>query len=77
MKGDLHPMFDVNDNAALTPADIAKMMKIDEETVRRWCRTGRLRNYKTGGFYTIPGSWFKEFIRSADSALRHSDLMVE
>ncbi|MBB3868680.1 helix-turn-helix domain-containing protein [Parageobacillus toebii NBRC 107807] len=67
----LHPMFDnIENNEVLSPEDVANMLKVSNETVRRWCRTGKLPNYSFGGKYVIIGSDFKEFMRNARSRLR-------
>jgi excisionase family DNA binding protein len=62
---EIHEMFNVPDDAALTPAMIAKILNVHEETVRRWCRSGKIPCYNFAGSYVIPGSDFKEFARRA------------
>jgi excisionase family DNA binding protein len=58
----LDPVFDVPDDVVLNPASIAELLGVSEETVRRWCRAGKIPCYAPGGHYVIPGSAFKEFM---------------
>lgn len=60
--GKIPRIFDmVNDDLYLTSADIAEIMAVNEETVRRWCRTGKLRVLSPAGRYKVLGADLKEF----------------
>jgi excisionase family DNA binding protein len=59
----LHSVFNVDDDMILKPEEIADMLGVHVETVRRWCRTAKLDNYNCGGNYIIMGSSFKEFMK--------------
>lgn len=55
----------IPDQMMLNPADISLLLNISKETVRRWCRTGKLESYNWGGKYVICASDFKEFLRNS------------
>lgn len=57
----------IDDNAMLHPKDIAQMLNVHKETVRRWCRSGILPAYNWGGKYVICGSDFKSFMHRSQS----------
>jgi excisionase family DNA binding protein len=61
-KYDIHKIFEVHDEAVLTPEEIANRIGFHIETVRRWCRDGKLDCYSFGGKYVIVGSDFKSFM---------------
>ncbi|MDR7237309.1 helix-turn-helix domain-containing protein [Neobacillus drentensis] len=59
-------MFEkIEDERVMSPEEISKMLNISKETVRRWCRTGKLPNLNCGGKYMIIGSDFKELLRTS------------
>ncbi len=45
-----------------TIRDIAKLLLRDEETVRRYCRTGKLKAQVIGGSYFITDANLKAFL---------------
>lgn len=59
---DIHKIFEVPDDAVLTPEEIASKLGFHIESVRRWCRDGKLDCYSFGGKYVIVGSDFKAFM---------------
>lgn len=68
MKLDIHDMFKkIDDKDPLNPEQIASMLGMSTETVRRWCRSGKLSNYNFGGKYVVIGSDFKEFLKQSRS----------
>lgn len=62
---EIHKIFDVQDDAVLHVEDIAVLVNMHVESVRRWCRTGKLPSYNFGNKYIVLGSDFKEFMRIA------------
>lgn len=38
-----------NDEELLTPAEVAKLFRVDPKTVTRWAKTGKLSSIKTLG----------------------------
>jgi excisionase family DNA binding protein len=61
---DLHEKFEaIPDDACLGPDFISNALNVSKETVRRWCRTGKLSAYTFGGRYVVVGSDFKDFLR--------------
>jgi excisionase family DNA binding protein len=66
----LHPMFDIPDDVVLHPENIAELLGVSIETVRRWCRESKLPNYSFGGKYIITGDDFKAYMRKARSRTR-------
>ncbi|MEK8130266.1 helix-turn-helix domain-containing protein [Paenibacillus filicis] len=53
----------IPDKTTLSPSNVAKMLNVSLETVRRWCRQDKIPSYSWGGKYVIKGSDFKEFMR--------------
>ena len=51
----------IDDDLLLTPKNIANLIGIHEETVRRWCRKGYLKSISPFGRYKIQGKDFKAF----------------
>jgi excisionase family DNA binding protein len=47
----------------LTVEEVAKHLKMDEETVRKWIRRRQLKAYKFGRDYRIRREDFETFIR--------------
>jgi excisionase family DNA binding protein len=63
---DIHPIFaDIEDDAVLQPEEIAKMLCMSPESVRRWCRQGKLASYNFGGKYIIVGDDFKRYMKQS------------
>jgi len=50
------------DESTLSPQDVAILVNLSNETVRRWCRSGKLPSYNRGGKYAICTNDFKEFM---------------
>lgn len=61
----IHGIFDVEDEAILHPEDIAEVVNMHVESVRRWCRQGKLPSYSFGNKYIIVGEDFKNFMKRA------------
>ncbi|WML45397.1 helix-turn-helix domain-containing protein [Neobacillus sp. PS3-40] len=53
---------DFEDNEIFTPEKIATMWGFHPETVRSWCRTGKIKSHKWNGKYAISGKDFKDYI---------------
>jgi len=51
----------IDDEAILSPKNIANLIRVHEETVRRWCRNGQLKCLSPFGRYKILGKDFKTF----------------
>ncbi|MBY0098689.1 helix-turn-helix domain-containing protein [Mesobacillus maritimus] len=73
----IHKIFDVQDDAVLHAEDIAKLVNMHTESVRRWCRTGKLPSYNFAGKYIVVGSDFKEFMRKAKIKRRWEQMLNE
>ncbi|WP_066385806.1 helix-turn-helix domain-containing protein [Neobacillus mesonae] len=52
----------IPDETILSISDISELLGRSEETIRRWCREGKLPSYSFGGKYGILGAEFKNFI---------------
>lgn len=61
----LNSIFDVPNDTVLHIEDIAKLVNMHEESVRRWCRSGKLPSYNFGNKYIVVGSDFKSFMKSS------------
>jgi excisionase family DNA binding protein len=73
----LHKIFEVEDDAVLHVEDIAKMTNMHVESVRRWCRTGKLSSYCFGNKYIIVGSDFKDFMSMSKVKPRWEQMLNE
>jgi excisionase family DNA binding protein len=68
---DINDQFkNIDDKAMLRPSEIAKLLRVHKETVRRWCRNGMLPAYNWGGKYVICGSDFKSFMQQSHNLNR-------
>lgn len=47
----------------LSTKEISEMLRVSEETVRRWIRTGELEATQDGKSYQIDQDWLEEFIQ--------------
>ncbi len=52
----------VDDEILLSPSDIASLIGVHVETVRRWCRNEKLRTISPMGRYMIRGDDLKNFL---------------
>lgn len=62
MKGKIPFVFKVDDEMILTASEIAELLGVSQETVRRWCREFKLRVLSPGGHYRVRGEDLKEFV---------------
>lgn len=63
MPNNIHDIFKIPDEEILHPEDIALMINMHVESVRRWCRQGKLASYNFGNKYVIVGEDFKAFMK--------------
>ena len=49
-----------------TPEEVAKMLKVEENTLRIWLREGKIKGCKIGSFWRIKEEDLKEFITSEE-----------
>lgn len=75
MEKDLHDLFNVDNNQILQPEDVAALVRMHVESVRRWCRQGKLTSYSFGNKYIITGSDFKEFMRNSKTKSRWEQML--
>lgn len=59
----INGIFEVEDEAILHPEDISQLVNMHVESVRRWCRQGKLPSYSFGNKYVIVGEDFKNFMK--------------
>jgi len=52
----------INKDEVFTLAEVAKKMKVTENTVRKWCRDGVIPAYKIGRHWRINGDDFRKHI---------------
>jgi len=63
---DIHPLFlSIDDEKVMNPEEISKILNVHPESVRRWCRDGKLPSYNFGGKYVIMGDEFKAFAKNS------------
>ncbi|MBA2313701.1 MAG: BldC family transcriptional regulator [Actinobacteria bacterium] len=52
-----------NDDALLTPAEVAKLFRVDPKTVTRWAKAGKLTSIRTlGGHRRYRAAEVKRFL---------------
>lgn len=63
----------IDNDIILSPSNIARLIGVHEETVRRWCRSGYLKCLSPFGRYKIRGVDFKDFARQwySDKKQKH------
>ena len=57
-----HVFEKIRDNDLLTPSDISYITGYSEETVRRWCRSWKLKTTTGRAPYHVVGSDLKNFL---------------
>lgn len=62
---ELSPLFDVPDDVILHIEDIADLVGMHPESVRRWCRDGKMVSYCFGNKYIVVGQDFKSFMKAS------------
>jgi excisionase family DNA binding protein len=74
--GDRKPRFEIetleaemkaqNDDALLTPAEVAALFRVDPKTVTRWAKAGKLSSIRTlGGHRRYRADEVKKFLEGA------------
>lgn len=56
------------DQEYLTPAEIAKQLKITERTVYRWLDAGQLRGLKLGRVWRVRNSDLESFLKERENS---------
>src|SRR4030081_2729897 len=70
------PSSEVTDGELLTVQEVATLLKMNPETVRRWLRDGKLRGYLLGGDragYRVAADDLDAFIRARGTSLSSND----
>ena len=63
LEGKIPYLFDkIRDDDLLTPGDISEITGYSEETIRRWCRSWKLKTSTGRPPYNIKGKDLKEFL---------------
>lgn len=63
---EIHSLFlSIDDEKVMNAEEVSELLKVHPESVRRWCRNGKLPSYNFGGKYVIMGDEFKEFVKKA------------
>lgn len=57
----------------LTPKEIAEELRVTSETVRAWCRSGRLNATRAGWSYRIKRSDLDIFLKKSKEDLKKVD----
>jgi hypothetical protein len=73
----IHNIFNVEDDSVLHVEDIAHITKMHVESVRRWCRSGKLQSYNFGNKYIVVGSDFKNFMKMSMVKPRWEQMLNE
>lgn len=59
---------DDNDDPLMTPAEVARLFRVDPKTVTRWARTGRINSIKTlGGHRRYRAAEVEQLLKNADA----------
>jgi len=59
------------------PAELAKMLKVSERTIRRWVYKGDLPAFHFGRQLRIPASALEKFVRSATHVPLENDWLAK
>lgn len=51
---------------SLTTTQAAKIAKVSDETIRRWCNHCGLKHGRMGEMYVIPEAGLREFLKTGD-----------
>jgi excisionase family DNA binding protein len=62
---DLSPLFNIPDDVVMHIEDIAELTGMHQESVRRWCRDGKMASYCFGNRYIVTGHDFKDFMKAS------------
>ncbi|MNS65686.1 Helix-turn-helix domain protein [compost metagenome] len=57
----------------LTPAEVAQRLKVNEQSVRRWLREGRLRGSLLGRVWRVSPAALGEFMKAHEPAPEKED----
>ncbi len=55
----------MNNDKLLTPADIAKILQVNERTVVRWLRIGQLRGFKISKEWRVSVNDLEAFLQAS------------
>jgi excisionase family DNA binding protein len=61
----------------ITAADVAESLHLDERTVLRWAREGKLPGYKVGKFWRFRSSALDAFVVGALSSISSQSARVK
>jgi len=65
------PMQPHDDDALLTPAEVAAMFRVNPKTVTRWARAGKISAIRTlGGHRRFRASEIRQFLEQVEDAER-------
>jgi len=62
----------IDDDAFLTKREVQQWLRVSEERVTEWLRSGRIKNFKTGkkgGRFLIRAKWVRDFIEELEKSL--------
>ena len=62
----------IDDDSFLTKQEVQKWLRVSEERVTEWIRSGRIKSLKTGdkgGRYLIRAKWVRDFIGELEKNL--------
>ena len=57
-------MTDLNEDRFYSPAEVARYLSVNVQTVRRWIHTGELGAYKVGRFWRVNREQVEEFLKA-------------
>ena len=61
-----------DDDALLTPSEVAAMFRVNPKTVTRWARAGKISAIRTlGGHRRFKASEIRQFLNETEEADRH------
>ncbi len=54
----------LNEDRFYSPAEVAKYLSVNVQTVRRWIHAGELRAYRVGKFWRVSREQVEEFLKA-------------
>ncbi len=68
---EVEPMEAYDDDALLTPSEVAAMFRVNPKTVTRWARAGKISAIRTlGGHRRFRASEIRQFLEQTEDAER-------
>lgn len=62
------------ENQVFTPDEVAEILKIHPQTIRKWINEGKIRGFKVGAHWRVTGQQITDFIKRNESIETYKSL---